>query len=56
VARKKASKNKKFLDAHETAEKLDVAVATVYAAVKAGTLPSIRIGKVIRIPASAVEG
>lgn len=43
-----------FLTAKEAAAHLRVSVWAVYDAVRAGTLPAVRIGRVIRIPRHVV--
>lgn len=43
-----------FLTAQEAAEQLRVSRWAVYDAVKAGTLPAVRVGRAIRIPRHAV--
>jgi excisionase family DNA binding protein len=43
-----------FLTPREAATRLRVSVWAVYDAVKAGTLPAVRVGRAIRIPRHAV--
>lgn len=43
-----------FLTPREAAERLRVSVWAVYDAVKAETLPAVRVGRAIRIPRRAV--
>ena len=44
----------RYLTVREVAERLRVSTATVYAAVKRGEIPHVRVSNVIRIPASAL--
>ena len=43
-----------FLRAEEVAAKLDCSASTIYALVKSGTLASIPLGRLVRIPRAAV--
>ena len=45
-----------YVSAHEAAALLGVNVKTIYAAVKDGTMPSLRVGRTVRIPAAAFQG
>jgi excisionase family DNA binding protein len=50
-----ASRSDEMVSIEETAERLDLSVATVRRRVKAGDLPSKRIGHQYRIPGSALR-
>jgi excisionase family DNA binding protein len=43
-----------FLSPHEARAFLDVSRAAIYDALRTGSLPSIRVGRLIRIPKSAL--
>lgn len=45
-----------YVSAHQAAALLGVNVKTIYAAIKDGTMPSLRVGRTVRIPAAAFEG
>lgn len=47
-------REKAFLSVNEAAEILGLAASTAYSLVDRGKLPAIRVGKAIRIPASAL--
>jgi excisionase family DNA binding protein len=44
-----------YMTPHEFAAHLGVNVKTVYAAIKAGTTPSVRVGRTVRIPSTAAR-
>ncbi len=43
------------LRVEEAARLLRVSPQTVYAACRAGTLPTVRVGRVLRLPRAAIE-
>jgi excisionase family DNA binding protein len=45
-----------YVSAHEAAALLGVNIKTIYAAIKDGTMPSLRVGRTVRIPAAAFQG
>ena len=49
------SSEKLLLRVSETAELLSVARSKAYAMVQAGELPSVRMGKSVRVPAQALR-
>lgn len=49
------SESPDLLKADEVAKRLRVSVATVYRFARAGTLPSIRVGNVVRFPSEAID-
>jgi excisionase family DNA binding protein len=44
-----------YLTVREVAERFRVCTATIYALVKAGKLPHVRVSNSIRVPASALR-
>lgn len=44
-----------YMTPHEFAAYLGINVKTVYAAIKAGKMPSVRVGRTVRIPSSAAR-
>jgi excisionase family DNA binding protein len=45
-----------FVSPTEAAATLGVNIKTVYRAIRQGTLPSVRVGRTIRIPSAALLG
>lgn len=49
------SETPEFFTAGEVAQRLRVSVQTVYRYAEDGTLPSIRVGGLVRFPSEAIE-
>lgn len=49
------SESPELLKAQEVAKRLRVSIATVYRFARDGTLPSVRVGTVVRFPSDAID-
>lgn len=51
----RGTEHRPLLDAKETAELLGIRKQTLYALVRAGIVPSVRLGRLLKFPPDAVE-
>ncbi|MGH9342482.1 MAG: helix-turn-helix domain-containing protein [Terriglobia bacterium] len=55
LARENAPDKKLLLKASEVADRLSIGRATAYEMMSGGVLPTVRIGRAVRVPARALE-